>query len=98
MKILSFREKRHTFKFKITPDNAGQKLNYCLLPAPPHFSLRYHLPLRFVDPEIMHFCPNIKFCIVTPAPLKFLALVNRKKYRLSHSFVPCLFVDTVSLW
>jgi hypothetical protein len=26
---------------KITPDrhNAGQKLNHCLLPAPPHFSL-----------------------------------------------------------
>jgi hypothetical protein len=28
------------FKFKITPDrhNAGQKLIYCLLPDPPHFS------------------------------------------------------------
>jgi hypothetical protein len=30
-----------TFKFKITPDrhNAGQKLIYCLLSDPPHFSL-----------------------------------------------------------
>ena len=29
------------FKFKITPHrhNAGQKLNYCLLPDPPLFSL-----------------------------------------------------------
>jgi hypothetical protein len=34
-------QRNGTFKFKITPDrhNAGQKLIYCLLPDPPHFSL-----------------------------------------------------------
>ncbi len=31
----------YTFKFQITPDRhkARQKLTYCLLPDPPHFSL-----------------------------------------------------------
>ncbi len=38
---IDYLQRKYTFKFKITFDrhNARQKLTYCLLPDPPHFSL-----------------------------------------------------------
>jgi hypothetical protein len=49
---IDFLHKNNTFKLQRTLDrhNARLKLNYCLLPDPPHY--RYYLPLKGLSHEI----------------------------------------------
>jgi hypothetical protein len=57
-----------TFTFKITLDrhNATQKLIYCLLPDPPHFSLPSTFKPTFYPPAIMECRP----CLSAPKMIK----------------------------